>query len=286
MQEAEVEAPHYTSSLNKFFYQQFGAEKIGRVAQSDHWYSPSWACRDAARTGSHRSVYEIYNRIFRQWHWRVAHEQLIFSHWDSDNTSLSVDPDPRNNPSAGKARYAQIKSRMLLATGLDDDLKPERLYRETRALAHAMTMVRGSTLFLKNTGHAIPTERPVFFAGRILDFLFVTPPLPVVQTAMWIPEINFNPPGPDVKMEFVLIRNDTAAVVDMHQWTLRDRANHVFTFPALVLQVGRSVKVWTKAGAADAENVFWGRQAAVWNNTGDTAILRDAQGAEVARYAY
>jgi len=178
MKEAEVEEqptnPLFRSSLNNFFYEKFGTADIGRVGQSDHWYSNNWPCRESAKTESHRSVYEIYNPTFRRWHWRVAHEQLIFSHWDSDNPNF--DPDPRNNPTAGPARYSQIKSRVLLATGSDDDIKPEWIYRETEALAKAMTMVNGTTLFLKDTGHAIAAERPIFFANRILEFLFVTPP--------------------------------------------------------------------------------------------------------------
>jgi hypothetical protein len=259
---------------------------VGRVAQSDHWYSKNWPCREAARTGSHRGLYEIYNPKFRKWHWRVAHEQLIYSHWDSDNTDLTVDPDPRENPTAGPARYSQIKSRLLLATGYDDDIAPERIFRETRALANAMTMVNGTTLFLKNTGHSIHTERPIFFAKRILEFLFVNPPTPVVQHVVWIRELNYNPPGPDVDMEYIAIQNDTQAAISMDNWTIRDVAEHVFTFPSFVLQVGSSVKVWTKSGNGDAENLFWGRGKAVWNNTGDTAILSDQNGKEVARYAY
>jgi pimeloyl-ACP methyl ester carboxylesterase len=175
MMEKEVESPYFKSSLNKFFYQEFAGKGVGRVAQADHWYSESWPCRESTITGSHRSIYEIYNSTFRRWHWRVAHEQLIFSHWDSDNRDLAVDPDPRNDPRAGPARYSQIKSRVLLATGSDDDHKPEKIYSCTKGLASAMTMVNGTTLFLKNTGHAIPTERPIFFANRVLEFLFVTP---------------------------------------------------------------------------------------------------------------
>jgi hypothetical protein len=53
-----------------------------------------------------------------------------------------------------------------------------------------------------------------------------------------------------------------------------------------VLQAGSDVKVWTKVGANDAENLFWGRHSAMWNNTGDTAILRDQLGTEAARYVY
>jgi hypothetical protein len=45
-------------------------------------------------------------------------------------------------------------------------------------------------------------------------------------------------------------------------------------------------KVWTRAGVNDAENLFWGRRSAVWNNTGDKAVLRDENGVDVARYAY
>lgn len=106
------------------------------------------------------------------------------------------------------------------------------------------------------------------------------------QRTVRIQEINYNPPGRDIESEFIVIQNDTMTAVIMSQWTLRDVANHVFTFPSFILQPGFSVAVWTKAGTNDAENLFWGRRAAVWNNTGDTAILRDNNGTEVARYVY
>ena len=149
-----------------------------------------------------------------------------------------------------------------------------------------MTMVDGSTLFLKKTGHSIPTERPIFFAGKILEFLFKNPPSPGGPRPVWITHIDFNPPGLDVDGEHVLIRNDTSAAVTMGSWTLRDAVNHVFTFPAFVLAPGLTVKVWTGKGTNNAENLFWGYGSAIWNNTGDTAVLRDHQGIDVARYAY
>lgn len=36
----------------------------------------------------------------------------------------------------------------------------------------------------------------------------------------------------------------------------------------------------------DAANLYWERSQLVWNNTGDTAMLRDASGTKVARFAY
>jgi len=279
--EEEVEAPFYKSSINKFFYEEFAGQKIGRIAQSDHWYSKNWPCRETAKESSHRGIYEIYNKTFRRWHWRVAHEQLIYSHWDSGTTDPHIDPDPRNDAHAGPARYTQIMSRMLLATAHDDDEMPEKIFSNTKALADAMTMVDGTTLFVKDTGHSIPTERPVFFAGQILDFLYQTP-----AEVVLIKAINFNPPGRDIDQEYVEIENDTAVEVGMASWTLRDAKNHVFTFPDFSLPAGSSAKVWTKAGVNDAENLFWGRRSAVWNNTGDRAVLRDESGVDVARYAY
>jgi pimeloyl-ACP methyl ester carboxylesterase len=250
--ENEAEAPFYKSSINKFFYEEFAGRKIGRIAQSDHWYSKDWPCRETAKESSHRGIYEIYNEIFRRWHWRVAHEQLIYSHWDSDTTDPKIDPDPRNDPGAGPARYTQISSRMLLAMAHDDDEMPEKIFSNTQALANEMTMVQGTTLFVKNTGHSIPTERPVFFAGQILDFLYRAP-----AEVVWIKGINFNPPGRDIDQEYVEIQNDTAGAVGMESWTLRDAKNHVFKFPAFSLPAGSSAKVWTKAGVNDAENLFW-----------------------------
>jgi hypothetical protein len=189
MQEAELSngTPH--DSLHDFFHEKFAGRNIGRVGQADHWYRESWPCRESAKTASHRSVYEIYNGTFRRWHWRVAHEQLIFSHWDSDTADRAVDPDPRNDRRAGPARYSGIRSRVLLAAGDGDDMGPERLFTETRALAGAMTMVRGSALFLEDTGHAMHAERPAFVTGHILEFLFATPPPPF--PAFLMPATNY-----------------------------------------------------------------------------------------------
>lgn len=102
-----------------------------------------------------------------------------------------------------------------------------------------------------------------------------------------IVSIAYDPPGWDVDGEHVIIRNDGDASADLGGWTLEDAAGHVFTFPPLTLPPGSSVRVWTKAGANDAANLFWGRNQAVWNNRpGDTAILRNAAGNEVHRYRY
>jgi pimeloyl-ACP methyl ester carboxylesterase len=178
MRETEINDGQPHDSLHSLFHETVLGRKVGRVGQADHWYSKSWPCREAAMTASHRALYEIYNARFRRWHWRVAHEQVIFSHWDSDLRDLSVDPDPRYDPRAGPARYSTIKSRLFLAAGYDDNFEPELLFSETKALAGAMTMIAGQALLIRDTGHSIHVEKPGFFADRILTFLYAVPPPP------------------------------------------------------------------------------------------------------------
>src|SRR5262249_11066093 len=99
-------------------------------------------------------------------------------------------------------------------------------------------------------------------------------------------DVLFDLEGPQAQGEFVLIENDRAAVADLSGWTLSDAAKHVFTFPLFTLAPGATVRIWTGQGHNDAENLFWGRRQAVWNNTGDIAILRNGAGIEVSRFAY
>ena len=101
-----------------------------------------------------------------------------------------------------------------------------------------------------------------------------------------IVEVLADPSGIDADGEYVRIRNDGASTVTMTGWTLRDLANATFTFPTFTLAPGAEVRVWVRSGVNDATNLYWGRGSAVWNNDGDTAILRDASGVEVARLSY
>ncbi|MBP7241811.1 lamin tail domain-containing protein [Amaricoccus sp.] len=91
--------------------------------------------------------------------------------------------------------------------------------------------------------------------------------------------IDYNPPGSDVDREQVRITHDGAAPVQLQGWTLRDVANHTYTFPTFTLPPGEVVSVWTGTGTNDPNNLFWGRRQAVWNNRGDTATLADPTGA-------
>lgn len=106
-------------------------------------------------------------------------------------------------------------------------------------------------------------------------------------TGLTISHIEYNPPGKDVEGEYVLIANTSGEAIDLTGFTLRDESSkHTYTFPAFSLAAGAEVKVWTRKGDDDAANLFWGSSRAIWNNEGDTAVLSDAAGNEVASRSY
>jgi len=72
----------------------------------------------------------------------------------------------------------------------------------------------------------------------------------------------------------------------MTGWTLADASGATYRFPEFTLAPGAEVRVWVRAGADTATDLYWGRSQPVWNNSGDTAVLRDAAGAEVSRFVY
>lgn len=106
------------------------------------------------------------------------------------------------------------------------------------------------------------------------------------EATIGIAAVEFNPAGEDLLGEYVLLENEGAQAVNLSGWTLEDEAGTIYSFPNFTLAAGGSVRVWVQAGTDDAENLFWGRTQAVWNNNGDVVVLRDATGAEVGRFGY
>ncbi|WP_424008750.1 lamin tail domain-containing protein [Haloferax denitrificans] len=97
-------------------------------------------------------------------------------------------------------------------------------------------------------------------------------------------------PGNDndnLNEEYVTLRNDGDATVDLSGWTVSDAAGATYTFAeGTDLAPGASLTLHTGSGTDTDEDVYWGRGGAVWNNGGDTVTIRDAAGDEVLAYTY
>lgn len=136
------------------------------------------------------------------------------------------------------------------------------------------------------TPSATPTDLPTATPTptELPTATFTPTPLPPANVLITL--ITYNPDGDDVAGEFVRLQNVGSGAATMNGWTLRDDANHVYTFPAFTLQPSATVSIWTRSGANTSTDLYWGSGAAIWNNTGDTAFLRDNSGQAVDTCGY
>jgi phosphatidylserine/phosphatidylglycerophosphate/cardiolipin synthase-like enzyme len=148
-------------------------------------------------------------------------------------------------------------------------------YEEWKTLWGALgAPIPDHTVYLPLVIHETPTPEP-------------TPsPEPPEPADIQITYIEFNPAGDDVQGEYVRIENQGGESQSLTNWTLRDEANHVFTFPNFSLGAGAAVQVWTKSGSNTTTDLYWGSGSAIWNNTGDTAYLQDHDANPVDTYTY
>ncbi len=111
-----------------------------------------------------------------------------------------------------------------------------------------------------------------------------------VPSGLKITALQADAPGKDKENpngEWVEITNQGETVVNMKGFTLKDEANHIYTFPDVNLAPGASVRLYSGMGQDTEAKLYWGFVGkAVWNNGGDTAFLRDAQGNLVDVYGY
>lgn len=94
-----------------------------------------------------------------------------------------------------------------------------------------------------------------------------------------------NSPGSDtgtnlsLNGEYVVISNSSStASYTLTGYTVSDRSGHVYRFRTFVLKPRASVTLHTGIGRNTGTNLYWGSRAYIWNNTGDTAYLKNSAG--------
>lgn len=108
-----------------------------------------------------------------------------------------------------------------------------------------------------------------------------------------IHEIYYNSPGPDtgsnssLNAEWVQLHNMSSSRISLTHWTLHDGGQkHTFTFGTYTIDAHGYVKIHTGMGGRTQTNRYWNLSWYVWNNTGDTATLKDAHGNVIDRCSY
>lgn len=87
--------------------------------------------------------------------------------------------------------------------------------------------------------------------------------------------------------EYIELTNEGSSSIEMTGWTLADDADHTFYFPSgFTLESGESVTIYSGSGSNSDTELYWGSGRAIWNNSGDTIIVTNADGETVINREY
>src|SRR6266566_3756164 len=110
---------------------------------------------------------------------------------------------------------------------------------------------------------------------------------------VFIHEIFYNSPGADhgsnssLNAEWVDLHNSSGHPIALTHWTLRDKAGHVYKFRGTFrLRAHKDVKIHTGSGRDTRTDRYWNHGWYIWNNDGDTAVLKSASGSVKSRCSY
>jgi hypothetical protein len=113
------------------------------------------------------------------------------------------------------------------------------------------------------------------------------------SAAIKITEIEFNPPGPDtgtnahINEEYIMFTNTGNTTVMLNHWTVRDADGNVFRFgPDDRIPAHTDLMIHTGRGSEALLHKYWGLRRYLWDNRGDRATLRRADGSVADRCSY
>lgn len=87
--------------------------------------------------------------------------------------------------------------------------------------------------------------------------------------------------------EDVVFENTGDTELDLSGLTVSDEADHTYTFPnGFSLSPGAQVTLYTGSGEDTQTELYWGSDAAIWNNDGDTMYVHTDDGKQVINYPY
>jgi micrococcal nuclease len=85
------------------------------------------------------------------------------------------------------------------------------------------------------------------------------------------------------KDEYVEIKNESNKPINLQRWKLKSDPNQWYTFPAIILQPGQSIKIHS---GKDASGQYIWTKRYIWRNNGDICWLYDPFGKEIDVYKY
>ncbi|HEY3361813.1 MAG TPA: lamin tail domain-containing protein [Methanosarcina sp.] len=99
------------------------------------------------------------------------------------------------------------------------------------------------------------------------------------SSTVYISAFYAGAPHENANQEYVKITNKGTASVNLKGWKIKDQgAKHTYTFSSYTLKAKSTITLRSGSGKNTASTLYWNKYSFIWNNTGDTAYLYNAQG--------
>jgi hypothetical protein len=106
-----------------------------------------------------------------------------------------------------------------------------------------------------------------------------TPCLSLKTSGVCITDIDYKPATGGPLNEFISLKNLGSSAKSLKDWRISSDTGHIYDI-LVEFSLGSSatVKVWTKSGDNDSDEIFMDRTEEFWKDNGDCAYLHDDEG--------
>jgi len=103
-----------------------------------------------------------------------------------------------------------------------------------------------------------------------------------------VAEVHAKPEGGarNLNDEYVVIENCADDPVNLTGWSVLDETHHRYLVPNFVLPAKGKVTLRTGLGKNTGGELFWGNRTSIWNDNGDTILLKDDKGNLILCHVY
>lgn len=200
---------------------------------------------------------------------------------------IEVDPEADRRGSFGRLLvYIYVDgenfNKHLLTNGYARMFESSFSKRSEFSDAEALAQVDDVGLWdFEHTSTPTPTSTPTATATS-------TPTSSEGELSVW--NIHEDAEGNDhynLNDEYIEFKNTGDQPLDLSGWTVADEADHTYHFPTgFTLDPGATVTLYTGSGDDTESELYWGSGRAIWNNGGDTIIVKNEKGDVVIRQEY
>ena len=104
-----------------------------------------------------------------------------------------------------------------------------------------------------------------------------------------IVKIHYGQTGTNLDSEYIVFKNTSTHTVNLRDWRIVSAPssdNQYYDFSAFKLAPGHTVRLHSGVGKDSATDLYWDSTSPKWDNDGDKAVLKNANGTVVDTCQY